>query len=256
VSVVLVLISAANYAATFGDAGTQGRYLFPMLSAFALGTAAGLMWFPGLINYFLRNRRSKAGEIASRGVAWGMVLVAGVALWLLNLHAINDKIVPAYTLPTNLSMTTLPPTATLIQGGEFAPGMWLAGYEVSAPSAKEIKPGEMAKIKFTLYWRARNRTGDNWIGFVHLYHNGQDIGQHNGPPGEGRYQTYFWKKGEIVKDERVIPVKGEAWAVALADGQPLKVQLGWLNSNGGARAKLNSGQQDFYFSWTPGKTTG
>ncbi|MEI6044972.1 MAG: DUF2142 domain-containing protein [Chloroflexota bacterium] len=245
-SVGLVLISALNYAATFGDAGTQGRYLFPMLSAFALGSAAGLTWLPGLLRYVIPRRWTILSQVVVGGLAWLLVSGAGFSLGYLNLYALNDKIIPAYTIPTNLSLNALPSGATPIQGAEFAPGMWLAGYEVTAPPAN-LKVGQTASVKLTLYWFAKNSMKENWIGFVHLYAAGQDIGQQDGTPGQGRYQTFFWKKGEIVKDERLIPVKSENWNSVIIEKQPLRLQLGWYN--GGNRAQLNNGNVDFYFDW-------
>jgi 4-amino-4-deoxy-L-arabinose transferase-like glycosyltransferase len=270
----LVMLSAINYAATFGDAGTQGRYLFPMLTAFALGVAAGLSWLGGLVRYVPLLFRVGTGKWVGRGdlaskkvypslkedvstkswperVAGRLVwlLVALTIIWLgyLNVHAINDRILPAYSLPTDVSLAAVPATTTPVQGGEFAQGMELAGYELVIPT--EAKPGQDVGLKLILYWRARASIKANWVGFVHVYSEGQDIGQQDGPPGKGRYQTFFWKKGEIIKDERVVSIKDYAWREALTDAQTLRFQVGWINSLTGERATLKAnGQPDFYFT--------
>lgn len=244
----LVLGSALNYAATFGDAGTQGRYIFPGLTAFALGAAAGLGWLPGLLRFMparISNRKWPLDKVAG-GLVWLMVIAAGVGLGYLNLHALNDRIAPVYSLPSGVSLNSLPPNAIPVKQAEFSSGMDLVGYEIEAPPASP-KPGQNVRLKLTLYWQARNNFAENWIGFVHIYAEGRDIGQQDGPPGQGRYQTFFWKKGEIVKDERTIWITDYNWAAAQASNQPLRFQLGWYS--GSKRAMLKAtGQPDYYFT--------
>jgi hypothetical protein len=59
-----------------------------------------------------------------------------------------------------------------------------------------------------------------------------------------------WHKGEIVRDERTIPLSSSDWAAAFSTQVPMQFQLGWINSLTGQRAFLNEGGgTDFYFSW-------
>ncbi len=236
----LVLLSAFNYAASFGDAGTQGRYLFPALPVFMLGAAAGSLWFPGLL------ARTNLFEKIMAGVGWVIVGLAAFGLIYLNLQALNNVILPAYNPPPDLVVKALPNGATEVRGGEFGPGMGLAGYEIEQPPAN-LKSGQTAKLKLTLYWRAQNTFKDNWISFSRLYLAGNEIGKQDGPPGQGHYQTYKWKKGELIKDVRYLLVTGSNWQIALANRNYLRFQIGWYR--GGERANLLKGGQDYYFDW-------
>jgi 4-amino-4-deoxy-L-arabinose transferase-like glycosyltransferase len=228
---LMTLVMAFNYAATFGDAGTQGRYLYAALPTFSLALGGGLFWLVSWLPF--RNR-----------LAGGYVLLMGVILaasWL-NWHAVSNIIRPAY-LPlekvrAEIVVRDLPPDAIRLSADNiFAPVMQLEGYTLSTPRDRLI-PGD---LKVTFYWRATGSTRDNWLPFVHLLNGDQKFSQSDGAPGGRRYQTYNWRPGELIKDERTLKIADWQLRQAQQYRLPLVLYVGWFRSGDGARARLSSG---------------
>ncbi len=246
-AIVLVVISAFNYAVTFGDAGTQGRYLFPALAPLALVFSGGLVWLLGLFRLLaLPGRFYKVG---------GGLLVGGWLLgfsWL-NLHAVHDIIEPAYQpvaqVRAKVVVPDLPPGAIkLSQKPRFLPAMELEGYAFEPPHRANMKSG---KVKVTLYWRAMNQKPlkDNWVGYAQLVDGSQVLDRNDGPPAGGLYQTFKWQPGELIKDERSFNLQDWQLSQINKYNDTLKIYLGWARSPDWSRAKLPDGSDGLTLDW-------
>ncbi len=77
----------------------------------------------------------------------------------------------------------------------------LTGYDLSGP----IQSG--ASLTVTLYWRADELPRGDYVAFVHLLDDAdQLLAQHDGPPRYGRYPTPAWRPGDLIPDEHVLEV--------------------------------------------------
>ncbi len=82
----------------------------------------------------------------------------------------------------------------------------LLGYDLPA---KEVTPG--GALDLTLYWQAKESTGDRLSVFVHLLDaQGSIIGQSDGEPGNGAFPTSGWVSGETLVDHRTVTVRADA----------------------------------------------
>lgn len=245
----LVVISAFNYAVTFGDAGTQGRYLFPALAPLALVVSGGLVWLLGL----------------PRLLGWpGMVYKVGgwllIGSWLisfgwLNLHAVNAVIDPAYQslaqVRAKYVVKSLPEGAlTPPRKPRFQPAMQLEGYTLEPAHRARLKPG---KLKVTLYWRAMNQKPmkDNWVSYTQLVNSTQVLDRNDGPPAAGLYQTYKWQPGELIKDERTFNLQDWQLNQLNKNNDTLKIYLAWARSPDWSRATLPDGSNGVTIDWQP-----
>jgi hypothetical protein len=78
----------------------------------------------------------------------------------------------------------------------FGEKIHLAGIELSQI---EAQPGDIVTV--TLQWEALDRVKENYTGFVHLVDPaGNDVGQDDHPPLDGRYPTRLWAVGTVVWD--------------------------------------------------------
>ena len=83
----------------------------------------------------------------------------------------------------------------------------LLGYDV----ADSASPG--TEFDVTLYWEAQQPPDDDYVVFVHLLDaDGQLVGNHDGPPMDGRYPTGAWSPGEVVPDVHPIALDPETTA--------------------------------------------
>ncbi len=89
---------------------------------------------------------------------------------------------------------------------QFGESIRLLGYDLDTSQAH---PG--GDIALTLYWQAVDTPPQTWIIFDHLIgEDGQLCGQFDGPPSGEAWLMETWLPGEVVVDERRIPVWGEA----------------------------------------------
>jgi 4-amino-4-deoxy-L-arabinose transferase-like glycosyltransferase len=240
-SIAVTVLVAFNYATTFGDAGTQGRYLFTALPAFSIAFSAGLIWLVG----WLRLLKLKWLTVAA---SWAAVITITAVFAILNLTAQNDIIKPAYVsleqLQAQYVLKELPPEAIRLEG-YFLPAMRLEGY-VLPGKREDIRAG---KLKVRLYWRATKRTAENWVSFVHLLDGGQTIAKSDGAPANGRFQVYEWRTGDLIMDERTFEL--EDWQVRQMKqyNAPLKLYLGWIRAPDGKRATLEQGGDAITIDW-------
>ena len=97
----------------------------------------------------------------------------------------------------------------------------LLGYDVksqiSNPLKREILESQAAsgEVKLTLYWQAMREMDENYTVFTHIIgEDGKLAGQKDSWPHDGDYPTSFWMRGEVVKDDYVIPLDATAGASA------------------------------------------
>ena len=109
----------------------------------------------------------------------------------------------------------------------------LLGYDLPAT---EVTPG--GALDLTLYWQAKESTGDRLSVFVHLLdEQGAIIGQSDGEPGNGAYPTSSWVSGETLVDRRTVTVRADTPAgpatlvVGLYDPATDK-RVPWLDAAG------------------------
>jgi len=80
---------------------------------------------------------------------------------------------------------------------EFGDQVRLLGYDVKL---------ETGQVRLTLYWQALREMDENYTVFTHVVDIGGGLaGQKDSWPHEGDYPTSFWMRGEVVKDEYIIP---------------------------------------------------
>jgi len=89
-----------------------------------------------------------------------------------------------------------PPESGGTEGGKinlnqsFADSMTLLGYDLTQNGTT---------LQLTLYWQATDRPNADYTTFVHLRDaTNHNAAQQDGPPGQGRYPTSLWDKGNIV----------------------------------------------------------
>ncbi|MEM7336313.1 MAG: glycosyltransferase family 39 protein [Chloroflexota bacterium] len=78
----------------------------------------------------------------------------------------------------------------------------------------QVMPGESVKLtlfwEMTEPWRLENPVENNFTVFTHLTDETDKIyGQHDGPPNDGRYPTYLWDSGDVIKDEHLLVVDSD-----------------------------------------------
>ncbi len=169
--------------------GSQGRLLFPALSAVAVLLAQGL-----------------AGLTCGRARTLLLITVGGVALAVAAIAPFR-YIAPTYARPVPLTpaeLQAIPHSLAVDFGGQ----MELLGYELVTP---KVTPGGYAEV--TLWWRALAPMSANYSVFLHLTGpNNQPTGQLDTYPGRGLYPTSLWTPGEAIRDTYHIPVA--TWAIA------------------------------------------
>jgi hypothetical protein len=92
----------------------------------------------------------------------------------------------------------------------FGDDIRLLGYDLDA--SNNHANGE---LKLTLYWQAINTPPEGYTIFNHLVSaDGQMQGQFDGPPVGDAWLTTTWLPGEIIVDERTVPIRPGATAGA------------------------------------------
>ncbi len=197
----LTLLMAALVRWTSLTPGTQGRLLFPAISAI------GLLFVLGWTRWLPRSWRP----------FWSALL----PLLLLGLTAIAPSrwIAPAYAKPPRIHADQIPASAKpvdLVFGNRI---------RVWAVNIKQITTHPGDTIDLTLYM---GKVGDlpvDYTLYVHLLgRKREDVGQINTFPGWGTYPTRLWKDGEIIVDHYRVKVSPRAHTPTL-----MRVEIGFFN---------------------------
>lgn len=101
-----------------------------------------------------------------------------------------------------------PPDITQPLEANFGDDIRLLGYDLD--TSNNVPNGE---LRLTLYWQAINTPADGYTVFNHLVDvDGQIQGQLDSPPINDAWLTSTWLPGEIIVDEREIPIRPNATA--------------------------------------------
>jgi mannosyltransferase len=108
---------------------------------------------------------------------------------------------------------------------KFGDQIQLLGYDLDTSTAA---PG--GQLRVTFYWKALQAIDRNYVVFTHLIDAaGQQQGQRDSMPVDGRYPTPLWQQGEIVADTYTIDIDPRAL------GGDYTLDFGWYHSDDGAR---------------------
>lgn len=117
----------------------------------------------------------------------------------------GDNTVADLALNLREHLFTPPPIAHPFTA-EFGDNIRLLGYDLD--TGRGTPGGELA---LTLYWQAIETPADHYTVFNHLVAaDGQIVGQFDSPPMGDAWLTGTWLPGEVVVDERLIPINNEA----------------------------------------------
>jgi len=107
-------------------------------------------------------------------------------------------------------------------GEQVARGLVLDAVRVDRTAAQ---PG--TRIPVLLRWRATEDALPDYHPTLRLVRNGETLAQQRGPPADGRYPTFHWRRGELVLDRRELLIgpqvsTGEvSLEVQVGEGRPL-----------------------------------
>ncbi|MGQ0602075.1 MAG: glycosyltransferase family 39 protein, partial [Anaerolineales bacterium] len=192
---------------------SQGRLIFPAISAISLLIAAGLwsLW---------------------RGLPWMLVALMG----LLSSVVPFAVIAPHYAPPPALTEAEFAAIPNRLDAdfGELK----LLGYDLQTSTAQ---PGEV--VRLTLYWQAQIAMDRNWSLFMHLVdEDGVIVAQRDRYPGQGLLATTLMTPGQTWVDEYVIAIPPY-----LIFPHALQIAVGVYDLRDGTRLRLANGDEQANF---------
>jgi len=199
---------------TWTTPGTQGRLLFPAISAISILLILGL-------SQLVPGRYAKA-----------IVIVISLATFVFAAVCPFLYIAPAYARPPVISPDETPPGVVHDLGGKIR----LLSCQLDR---KEVSPGE--DLGITLYWqglvemKAEALAKDYYL-FIHLLgRRGELVGHEDTYHGWGSYPTSLWTPGEIIADAYRLPINEDALAPSL-----IRVDVGLYDPTTGLELKPQS----------------
>lgn len=202
---VVLLVALVRW--TRMTSGTQGRLLFPAISAISGLVVYGLSrWLPRRESEPEASYPARDGDPA-RHLAGAIAL--GLGLWAALCPFLH--IAPAYARPPILALSDIPATAQPAQityGETFR----LVATTLERDS---LSPGET--LRLTAYWECLAEVERDYSIYVHLYgREGQALGQVDTYPGQGTYPTSLWRAGQVIEDRYAVSITPEADTPTLA----------------------------------------
>ncbi len=233
----LTLIGSMMYWATFATS-SQGRLLFPALSAFAV------IFVVGLVTCLNTVRRQR----------WAVMSLVPLLLLASSIYALAHLLPASYQAPRPLQAL---PSGVETQDIAYGDKVELVGVEL--PKGR-FAPGELVPI--TLYLSAPRRLSTDLPLFVQLLDQNLDtIGNVTTHTGWGRNPTSLWEPNAIYKDQYLVQIESpidntspllatvyvgfaepgsmEPLPAAHADGEPSNRMVGEVQIE--AREKLDPG---------------
>ena len=194
---------------TWTTPGTQGRLLFPAISALCILLMLGL-------SQLVPGRYTKT-----------LVTVISLAMFVFAALCPFLYIGPAYARPPIISPDEIPPGVIQLNA-DLEGKIQLLGYRLDREKActehsRSIKPGETLGITF--YWQGLVEMREDYYLFIHLLGRGGElVGHEDSYHGWGSYPTSLWKPGEIVADTYRLPISEDALTPSL-----IRVDVGLYN---------------------------
>jgi 4-amino-4-deoxy-L-arabinose transferase-like glycosyltransferase len=188
--VAIVFVGLVRW--TWTTPGTQGRLLFPAISALCILLMLGL-------SQLVPGRYTKT-------------LVSAISLAMCVFAALCPFVYigPAYARPPILSPDKIPPDVVQVNA-DLEEKIRLLGYQLDK---EEVRPGESLGI--TLYWQSLVEMEENYYLFIHLLGRRRElVGNEDTYHGWGAYPTSLWKLGEIIADTYQLPISEDALAPSL-----------------------------------------
>jgi hypothetical protein len=116
--------------------------------------------------------------------------------------------------------------------GEF---VRLVGYSLPQTT---VNAGE--EVVLTLYWQAITSVAGDYTVFTHILDaDGRLIGQHDGPPADGRRPVSSWLPGELIADTHAMAFRDRAYT------GPATVEVGLYDPQTGQRLLMPNGDDAF-----------
>ena len=246
---ILLLVALVRW--TRMTSGTQGRLLFPAISAISGMIVYGWSrWLPrrrapgpdasapvcgdDFSRFVPRSGRKSSlhGPGPAGYLAWAIALCFG--LWAALCPFLH--IAPAYARPPILTLDDIPAAAQPAQI-TYGDAFRLVATEFDRAS---LAPGETLHI--TAYWECLREVERDYSLYAHLFGlDGQALGQVDTYPGQGTYPTSLWKAGQVIQDRYAIVVAPEAPAESLPT--LARVQIGpYLLGDAAERLPMRDGE--------------
>ncbi|MBM2849850.1 MAG: conserved rane protein of unknown function [Anaerolineales bacterium] len=177
---------------------SQGRLIFPAISAISVLVVAGLAQLARLV-------RLHPSFFVLPAVAFMALLSAAVPVAV---------IAPHYAPPPELTPEQIAAIPHRVDA-DFSGEMKLLGYDLETDT---VLPGEA--VRLTLYWQSQIQMDRNWSVFVHVVDDQRVIvAQRDRYPGEGTLATTLLHPGQTFADRYVIPLPAATYSPAAAQIQ-------------------------------------
>jgi hypothetical protein len=191
---------------------SQGRLIFPAISAIGVLSAAGLvrLW---------------------RGLPWLGLAFMGTLTAMAPFAVIGPHYQPPPPL-TSAQLAQIPATLNGGAGVDFGGEMKLLGFRLQENAAA---PGQ--SLHLILYWQSQIAMDRNWSIFVHVVDDqGVIVAQRDRYPGMGSLATTLLRPGQTFADEYVIAIPDVSYAAAAA-----QIEVGLYDLMDGTRLPLATG---------------
>ena len=168
--------------------GSQGRLLFPAISALAVVAVLGLRFWAGLLPRVVR-------------VAVGAIVPLG--LWSCSIYALVVLLPDSYGLDGSANVVEEVPPDAVPVGKVYGDGVELVAARLPDSS---IFAGEAVPV--TLYFRASQIQETDHELFIHLLDaDGMQIGNVTTHPGWGTRPLTLWQPGVLYEDSYKVPLQ-------------------------------------------------
>ena len=175
--------------------GSQGRLLFPAISALSVFAVYGLRFWAG---YLPRVGRTALG------------LAVPLGLWGCSLYALADLLPVAYGLDSTANAVEAVPADARPIGIVYGDGV-----ELVAAHLPDLHSLSGEEVPVTLYFRSQKEQTQDYELFIHLLDsNNMQIGNVTTHPGWGARPLTLWQPGVLYEDTYLIPIDHRSPALA------------------------------------------